>query len=88
MRGTVRLSVGRVVVTLDQANAVTPMTPPEQMTPKEKREFFQQRASMYRRVADSDPNRHFEALACALLEQEKADEIAEAGSAADGTVAR
>jgi hypothetical protein len=61
------------VTTLDQANAVMPLVPPEGMSPAEKEEFFLHRADMYRRVAVSDPDHHFEALACAGLEQEKAN---------------
>jgi hypothetical protein len=61
------------VTTLDQANAVMPLVPPMGMTPEDQAEFFMHRADMYRRVAVSDPNHHFEALACAGLEQEKAN---------------
>jgi hypothetical protein len=63
------------VLTLDQANAVMPLIPPEGMRPAEKEEFFLHRADMYRRVAASDPDHHFEALACAGLEQEKANRL-------------
>jgi hypothetical protein len=70
MRGT-----ALEVTTLDQANAVMPLIPPEGMPPAEKEDFFLQRADMYRRVAVSDPDHHFEALACAGLEQEKANRL-------------
>lgn len=51
-----------------------PLTPTAGTSPAEE-EFFLRRADMYRRVAVSDPDHHFEALACAGLEQEKADRL-------------
>jgi hypothetical protein len=66
----------RDAVTLEQANAVMPLLPPTGMSAEEKSEFFQLRAEMYRRVADKDPDHYYEALACAGLEQENADNYA------------
>ncbi|MFC5103224.1 AMED_5909 family protein [Kibdelosporangium philippinense] len=64
---------GAKATTLADANAVTPMTPPEDASLGEQRDFYQARADMYRRVSETDRRHHWEALACAGLEQEKAD---------------
>jgi hypothetical protein len=64
-------------VTLEQANAITPMTAPADATAAEKRDFYQRRADMYRRVAETDRDHYWEALACAGLEQETADKYAQ-----------
>jgi hypothetical protein len=63
----------RDAITLDQANAVMPLTPPAGMISVEQRDFYQLRADMYRRVAKEDPAHYYEASACAGLEQERAD---------------
>ncbi|MEV4317820.1 AMED_5909 family protein [Actinocrispum sp. NPDC049592] len=65
------------MTTLVQANAVTPMMPPAGADLEEQREFYQGRADMYREVAKTDPRHYWEAMACAGLEQERADLIAD-----------
>ncbi|MBP2329291.1 hypothetical protein JOF56_009676 [Kibdelosporangium banguiense] len=64
-------------MTLSQANSVLPVQPADDAGLDEKRAFYEARAAMYRRVSESDPDHYWEALACAGLEQEKADEFAE-----------
>ena len=72
----VRRSGREQPVTLEQANAVTPMTAPAHATSAEKHAFYQRRADMYRSVAKTDPDHYWEALAYAGLEQEVADRYA------------
>jgi hypothetical protein len=64
-------------VTLLQANSVLPVLPADDASLDEKRAFYDARAAMYRRVSESDPDHYWEAVACAGLEQKKADEFAE-----------
>jgi len=65
-------------VTLEQANAIMPMTAPAGATSAEKRGLFTSGgADMYRSVSNTDRRHHYEALACAVLEQEKADAFAQ-----------
>jgi hypothetical protein len=74
---SIRRSAGKGdPVTLEQANSVFPLSPPVNATLAEKRDFYQRRADMYRKVADTDQRHYYEALACAGLEQEQADKFA------------
>ncbi|TCO65730.1 AMED_5909 family protein [Actinocrispum wychmicini] len=67
--------VGEALATLGDANSVRPMMPPGDATAQETRDFYQDRADMFRSVAEKDKDHYWEAMACAGLEQEKADQI-------------
>ncbi|TCO64995.1 AMED_5909 family protein [Actinocrispum wychmicini] len=74
--------VGESVATLQQAYSVRPALPPANATVQQKRDFYRDRAAMFTSVAKADRDHYHEAMACAWIENENADQLEHGGSSA------